>query len=66
MVTGDAGGSLAVATGGPQRKRLRSSGRTEAFELPDDVIAAELGALEEIEEEMDSEGDDSDADEDDS
>lgn len=57
--------ALAMASGGPQRKRLRSSGVTEGLELPDDVYAAEMGALEEVEEDMDSGEDDSDADEDD-
>jgi hypothetical protein len=61
--TGGSGG-LPVATGGPQQKRLRSAGNTEAFELPDDVIAAELGALEEVEDVDESDEDDSDADED--
>lgn len=51
-----------VAAGGPQRKRLRSSGPTEALALPDDIYATEMGALEELDGDEDSEGDDSDTD----
>jgi hypothetical protein len=65
VATGEVGGSGVLVPGQPRRKRLRSAGHAEGFELSDDVIAAELGALEDVEEDEDSDAGESEVDEED-